>query len=346
MKYMMRLFFIFLVLICTALDTFGGGQNRAGTAAAPELKIPVGSRYLGLGGADVSSVSGLEALYWNPAGVSYGEENVNAMFSYRQYVADMSMSFAAVSGTFGDLGTLALSFRSLNIGTINVTTMDQPDGNGEIINPNYFILGVTYSKALSDRVYIGVNLNFINESWPGVSASGYSFDAGVEYRNLFSVPNLAIGVAVKNLGPSMKFDGSALWTQAQDPTTARGTTFYQVGAQSSELPSEISLGISYVKNINDENKFTIAGTFLNNNYSYDDYKAGLEYSYRDIIFLRGGYLYSPQSTSSSPNIFQNYTVGFGLNFKQFANIDLSLDYAYLPVKYFSANNIFSIRMGF
>ncbi len=315
MIYLNRLLFTFLIFVFAAIDIFGGGQNRAGTSAAPELRIPVGSRYLSMGGADVALVSGLEAIYWNPAGVDVSENDANAIFSYRKYIADMNMSFVAVSGKFGELGTIGVSFRDLSIGDINVTTLEQPDGNGQIISPTYFVLGLTYSKQLSDRISIGTNFNIINESWTGVSATGFSFDAGVEYRDLFSVPNLSLGVVVKNLGASLKYSGTAMWTTATDPNSNRGLTFYEVGAQSSELPSEISLGVSYSRNIDEDNKFTIAGTFVNNNYTYDNYKGGLEYSYKNILFLRGGYLYSPQSNTLNPDIFQNYTVGAGINFR-------------------------------
>jgi Type IX secretion system protein PorV len=346
MIYLNRLLIIFLIFVCAAIEVFGGGQNRAGTSAAPELRIPVGSRYLSMGGADVALVSGLEAIFWNPAGVDLSDNDANAIFSYRQYIADMNMSFVAVSGRFGELGTIGVSFRDLSIGDINVTTLNQPDGTGEIISPTYFILGLTYSKQLSDRIAIGTNINLINESWSGAGATGFSFDMGVEYRDLFSVPNLSLGVVVKNLGGSMKYTGTSLWVTATEANSSRGPTFYEIGAQSAELPSEISLGVSYTRNIDEDNKFTVAGTFVNNNYTYDNYKGGLEYSYKDILFIRGGYLYSPQSNSLNPDIFQNYTVGAGINFQQFTNINVSFDYAYVPVKYFDANNIFTIKMGF
>ena len=154
-----------------------------------------------MSGAALANVSGLEAIYWNPAGVDLSTTDANAMFSYRQYIADMSMNFAAVSGRLGDLGTIGLSFRSLNIGDIPVTTMDQPDGTGQIISPSYFILGLTYAKALTDRISIGANFNVINESIDRVNATGFSFDFGVEYHNLFDVKGFGVGVVVKNLDP-------------------------------------------------------------------------------------------------------------------------------------------------
>ena len=346
MFHLKRVIFILLILSFSAIETFGGGQNRAGTAGAPELRIPVGARYLAMVGSPIASVSGLEAIYWNPAGVDFTPTAANALFSYRSYIADMSMNFAAVSGRLGDLGSVALSFRSLNIGEINVTTMDQPDGTGQIINPNYFILGLTYSKQLTDRISIGASFNIINESIDRAGTTGLSFDFGVQYKNLFDVPGFALGVVVKNLGSSMKYEGNGLYVEAESTVGDRGPTYYKVDAASAELPSEIAIGLSYLKKFDEENSVMLAATFQNNNYSYDDYKIGLEYTFKDILYVRGGYLFSPQSTDTTPNIFQNYALGVGLNLKQFSDIDLSIDYAYVPVEYFDSNHIFSISIGF
>jgi hypothetical protein len=346
MFHLKRLLLILLILGFSAVETFGGGQNRAGTAGAPELRIPVGARYLAMSGSAISSVTGLEAIYWNPAGVDLSATDANAMFSYRQYIADMSMNFAAVSGRLGDLGTVGLSFRSLNIGDIPVTTMDQPDGTGQIISPSYFILGLTYSKQLTDRISIGTNFNVISENIDRASSTGFSFDFGVQYNNLFNVQGFAVGVVVKNLGPTMTFSGNGLYVQANDPNSSRGPTYLTFDAASAELPSEIGIGLSYKRQFDEQNSVIVAGTFQNNNFTYDDYKFGLEYSFKDLLYVRAGYLASFQSTDETPNIWQNYTLGVGVNTKSFSSIDLSVDYAYVPAKYFDANNVFSLRFGF
>jgi len=346
MFHLKRLLLILLILGFSAVETFGGGQNRAGTAGAPELRIPVGARYLGMSGSAIANVSGLEAIYWNPAGVDLSTTDANAIFSYRQYIADMSMNFAAVSGRLGELGSLGLSFRSLNIGDISVTTMDQPDGTGQIISPSYFILGLTYSKQLTDRISIGTNFNVISENIDRASSTGFSLDFGVQYNNLFDVQGFAVGVVVKNLGPTMTFSGNGLYVQANDAGSSRGPTFLQFAAASAELPSEIGIGLSYKRQFEQDHNVMIAGTFQNNNFTYDDYKLGLEYNFKELVYIRAGYLFSPQSSDETPNIWQDYTLGFGINTREFSSIDLSVDYAYVPAKYFDANNVFALRFGF
>jgi len=340
---------VLIMVFLTALSAdfvLAGGQNRAGTAGAPELRIPVGARYLAMSGAPIAVATGLEAIYWNPAGVDLSPNTANAMFSSRSHFADMTMNFAAASGRLGEVGSFAVSFRALNIGDIPVTTMDQPDGTGQIINPNYFILSLNYSKQLTDRVSIGAGFNLISENIDRVSATGLSFDFGVQYRNLFDVPNLALGVVVKNLGPQIKFDGNGTFVTANDPNAQRGPTFYKFDTQASDLPSEMSIGLSYLYQLNSENSLQVASTFQNNNYTYDNYNFGFEYSFKNLLFLRAGYQFSPGADDNNPNIYENYTLGAGVNLKQLSGLDISVDYAYIPVKFFDANQVISISIGF
>jgi hypothetical protein len=346
MFQMKRIVFILLILCFSVIETFGGGQNRAGTSGAPELRIPVGARYLGMAGSPIANVTGLEAIYWNPAGVDFSPNSANAIFSYRKYIADMTMDYAAASGRLGDFGSVGLSFRSLGVGDINVTTMDQPDGTGEMFSPTYFVLGFTYSKQLTDRISVGANFNLINESIDRVSASAFSFDFGVQYRNMLEVEGLDLGVVIKNLGAPIKFDGNALFVNSVDPIADRGPTYLKIDAASAELPSELSIGLSYKIKFDEENGIIASGTFQNNNYTYDDYKIGAEYSFKDMLYVRAGYVYTPQSTDNTPNIFQNYTLGIGVNLKQISGLDIGVDYAFVPVKYFDSNHVFAISLGF
>ncbi len=346
MFHLKRVIFLLIILSFSVVETFGSGQNRAGTAAAPELRIPIGARYLAMVGSPIASVTGLEAIYWNPAGVDFSPTSASALFSYRSYLADMSVNFAAVSGKLGDLGSFGLAFRSFNIGDINVTTMDQPDGTGQIMSPGYFVLGLTYSKKLTDRVSVGVNFNLINETIDRVSSSGFSFDVGVQYKNLFEVDGFDLGVVVKNLGGSMKYSGNGLYVMAVDPNSNIGPTYYAIEGASAELPSEISIGLSYLKKFDEDNSVLLAGSYVSNNYTYDDYKIGAEYSYKDIFFARAGYLFTPQATDAEPNIFSDYSLGLGVNLEKFSGLNLAVDYAYVPAKYFDGNHVLAISLGF
>jgi len=321
-------------------------QSKAGTSAAPELLIPVSAKYVGMSGSTAASVKGVDAIFWNPAGVDVtGETNSSALFSFRQYIADIGINTFAVSTRFEGLGSVGLSLRSFNIGDIGVTTEDQPDGTGEIISPTFFTLGLSYSKELTDRVSIGTTVNLVNEAFGGVSASGVAFDAGVQYRNLMAVDGLSLGVAVKNIGTTMKYGGSNLWRAATDPAAGRGLTYYKVEAATFQMPSTIEIGVGYIKSLDENSKAEINTTFQNNNFGIDEYRVGAQYSFMNVLSVRAGYNYST-APSGTKSIFQNYTIGGGVNFSSVADAPVEIDYAYVPVEIFSANHIFDIRIKF
>ena len=342
---MKRLLFIAVLISFATLAVYAGGQNKAGTSAAPELLIPVGARYIGMGGSPVAIAKGLEAIYWNPAGVDLVQKTANILFSYRKYIADINVNFLAVSAKFG-FGSFAFSLRAFDLGDIPITTMDEPDGTGEIFSPTYFVAGLTYSRRLTDRIAVGATINVIHESWARVSATGVGLDFGVQYHNLFLVPGLSIGVAVKNIGVPMRYGGSGLWVEATALNSERGLTFYKVEAAEFDLPSVIEIGVAYNLMLGESGSLKFAGTFQNNNYAYDEYRVGFEYSFRDIFFVRAGYLFAPRATNTTPHIFQNFTAGAGLHFGNLGGLDLSLDYAYVPVKFFTSNHVFSLKLGF
>ena len=90
----MRKFFTF-ILIMWSVSVFAGDVARKGTTGADELLIPVGARSIATGGAFLSSVTGLEALYYNPAGLSQGK-GTEAMFSFTSYLADININYFAI----------------------------------------------------------------------------------------------------------------------------------------------------------------------------------------------------------------------------------------------------------
>lgn len=340
-----------ILLITISFQVFAGGENRAGTSAAPELLIPIGARYLSMGGAPIGDATGIESIFWNPAGLDRDPRSASAFFSNRRFIADIAINAFAVSGKFG-FGTLALSLRAYNIGDINVTTEDAPDGTGAIFTPTYFTAGLTFSRQLADRVAVGVNANLISESFGRVNATGIGFDIGVQYTNLVGIDGLSTGIVVKGIGPAMQYGGSGLWVPAQAQGSDRGITFYQVQASSFDLPSVIEIGLSYKVPLDNMNALTVASSFQNNNYAYDEYRLGVEYSYNQTLFLRLGNNLAANVPSGQQNVFENpkflsnLTFGAGLNFSDVGGTSISFDYAFVPVEFFSTNHVIEIRVGF
>ncbi|MDP1677362.1 MAG: PorV/PorQ family protein [Bacteroidota bacterium] len=332
---------IFACLFIISAITFAGNKNRQGTAGAQELLIPVGARGMALGSSAIANASGIDAIYWNPAGIVRTESSVEAMFSQMQYIADIGVAYGALNVNAGSFGNLAFTIKSVSFGDIPRTTEDFPDGTGETFSPTFVTTGITYGRLLNDRISVGVTFNLIAEQIMSTSATGMGINAGVQYSGL-AIPELKFGIAVKNIGPNMSYNGSNLYRFGTIDAD-RDAQYYKVEAASFELPTTMEIGLAYEKKFGGQHNIMFSSTFQNNNYSTDEYKFGGEYGYNNLLFVRGGYNVNPEADKDA-QIF-DYTFGFGLNF-DLAGTVVGFDYAYRHTLFFDANSVVTVTLGF
>jgi hypothetical protein len=332
------------ILSMTAL---AANKNRIGTAGAQELLLPVGARGVAIGGSSMVFSNGVEAIYWNPAGLGRMEHGVEALISHMTYIADVNVTYGAIGVQAGDFGTLGFALKNVSFGNIPVTSELYPDGTGETYSPTFLNLGVTYSKLLTDRISVGVTATLVTERILSTSATGAAFNVGIQYHNL-GVQGLNLGVAVKNFGSNMQFSGSNLVKTATAGDALRGSQFYNVEAASFELPSCMEIGLGYTKRFDEQTSLQMGGLFRNNNYQDDEYNVGGELNFAQAFFVRGGYTFAPQADKDAAGVnsyIYDYTLGAGVH-ASLGDVDLMFDYAYRHVKYFEGNNVISLRVGF
>ena len=342
MSYTARLVVVALLLAMASGAAQAGAGNRAGTGGAAELLIPVGTRDIGMSGATVSTSKGIEALFWNPAGAARMSGSAAFYFSHMSYIADIGVDYGAAAVNFAEFGVLAINAKALSIGEIAVTTNENPDGTGTTFSPQFFNLGLTYAKMLSERVSVGVTATFISERMADVSATGVAFNAGVTYDNLASIEGLSIGLVLKNIGPEMSFDGGGLMYVATVEDQNRPPGYYKAEAAPFELPSTLEFGVGYRYAFDAQNALQVAGTFQSNNFADDEYRLGGEYAFQGILFLRAGITMSPEQ--ATPEFIYGPTFGAGLRY-QFGTLDLTVDYAFRSVEVFNNNHVFSLGIG-
>jgi hypothetical protein len=344
MKRAIAILFSVLLVFVAATTAFAGAGNRTGTNGASELLIPVGARDIALGGATISTTRGVEALFWNPAGVAKMTGSASLYMSHMNYIADIGVEYGAVSANFNEFGVLSLSLKSLSVGDIPVTTTSDPDGTGQVFSPQFFTIGLSYSRQLSDRISVGLTTHILAERLGDVSANGVAFDVGVIYDNLASFEGLSLGVVVKNIGPQMTFSGPGLLTQASVTDQNRPPQLYAIEAAPFELPSTIEFGLGYKKAFDEVNAVLLTTSFQSNNFSGDEYRLGLEYGFQNMLFLRGGYTASQKDQTGGPYL---YGPSFGLGVQYaLGSVDVSFDYAFRAVKVFDANHVISLKLGF
>jgi len=234
-KDMKKISFLIVLVAFGLSSAFAGDVSRKGTNGAEQLLVPVGARSIATGGAFVSDVKGVEAIYYNPAGLDLAGRS-EAMFSYMDYLADIKVSYFALSANLGDLGTFGLSFKTFNIGDIPVTTFEHPDGTGATYSPSLMTAGLTYSKQITDRVSAGATVKVIYEAITNVSATGAALDFGVQYK---FPNNMRLGVAVTNSGGNMRYRGPELQVKQDIPgkPPGAGCGGYEPATEEFQRPS-------------------------------------------------------------------------------------------------------------
>jgi hypothetical protein len=277
-----------------------GNEDRAGQAGASYLLINPWARSAGWNGAGSANTKGLEAQFVNVAGLAF-TQRTEIQFSQTQWLSGSGINISAFGlaqrlGKNG--GVMGLTVTSMNFGDIPVTTTDNPEGTGATYSPRYLNIGLSYAKSFSDRIHAGITARVLNESIANVTASGFSIDAGVQYvttvgadkkKNGLKKDNIVFGITLKNIGPRMRFNGDGLSTAGTLPTGANLT----VDQRSSEyeIPATLSIGLMYRARFNKSNKLTAAFNFSSNSFTRDQFTVGLEYSWKEILMLRGGYTF-------------------------------------------------------
>ena len=322
------------------------GQNsRMGSASSTQLLVVPSAKHLSGGGA-AATATGMDATFWNPAGLAMSENSVDAIFSNRQYFADIDNSFFGIATDLGDY-KMGVSVRTFNIGDIDETTVFYPDGTGQVFTPNFSILGATLARKLSDNTSVGLNANLIREGFGRVAATGVAYDLGVQYRGFLGREGLDVGFAMKNFGAPMKYDGEGLGVMASPVDGDRPVEYYKVDAASFDLPFVFDMGVSY----------NIAGadigvTYTSNYYSTDELKLSVGYTLEGLGSVGVGM----QSSSASQEIDDTddwYTnpadgVSFGasIDMSRFVGMNLSVDYSMLPMGDFGTNSVVALRVAF
>jgi len=353
-----------LVMMVVAMAAFAatsaraGSDERKGTAGAMELSIPIGPRGTALGGAIGSDASGIEAMFWNPAGLA-NTPGTEALFSHTAYFADMKVNYTGIATKAGGFGTVGLAAKILSIGDIVVTTEQAPDGTGEILDPTFAVMGLSWGKAFTDRVNFGTTVNYVHEAIANNNASGVGFDFGVQYDAGWH--GARFGLAVKNIGGSMSFSGPGFEEQARDPNADpnAGNRTVSFSSADFEMPTSIALSGSAVVNRNNVSQILALAAFQNNGFSGDQLRGGLEWGYKNMLALRGSYFgtfngTTDQSTGeetfkfgSGDDIYQGFALGAGVTTRLGDASRLGVDLSWRPTKAeFDDIVEFAVRMNF
>jgi hypothetical protein len=320
----MRLIGIVLVLLLLSLGTRAqllpnlGGQ-RAGISSLTFLKNNVSPRSIGMGGFHTSLDGDGYSIYSNPAAMVDLEGLSLASSNYFIIQGLNQPYFSAILPTKGN-NAWGFSATALSSGKIKKRTEFQPDGTGEYFYATSFATGLSFAKSLSDMFSFGLTIKYVQERIAEYTAHTGSIDLGFLYRT--DVKDLQFAVILQNFGTNNSLSGDFLQIKVNRS---------QVNLEDNSPATVFKIGASFIP-FKKENQELLVGVQLNHpNDNAENIRLGLEYNFRKIVFIRGGYRINIEGQSLPT---------FGLGVKtRIGRHPLLIDYGLKPTDYLGIQHV-------
>lgn len=205
-------------LIGLGVTTGAQAAVQRGQATLAWLTIPANARDAAMGNTAVFNDEDASAAFQNPAGLGRIQRG-NAYFMYTTWLADMTVMDLAVAYRLPNIGTFAVTARSMDYGDFNFTQLaTNPDGYIDLTSADVgtvggFLVGLAYGRKLTDKFSVGGQIKYASDRLgkfdvvdrmgrltPNSQAtvSGMLLDFGTNYNTGWRSINLSM--AIQNFG--------------------------------------------------------------------------------------------------------------------------------------------------
>ncbi len=334
-----------------------GGFAQAPKYSNEFLAIGVGARALGMANAQTGITNDVTAAYWNPAGLATQSSDMQIGLMHNEYFAGIAKyDYAGFSMKLDTASTIAISIIRMGIDDIP-NTINLYDNQGNI-NYNritkfsaadYAIMFSYARKSTIKGLSYGANVKLIyRQIGSFAQAYGFGLDVGVQYRTgkwYFG----AMGRDITSTFNAWTFD---LSDDMQDVFLATGNEIpdnsleytlprLNLGAgRSFKISNNISSLVVLDMDMTFDGK---RNTLIKTNFISVDPKLGVEFGFKDIVYVRGGIRNIQEETDfgdkKSVTIEPNF--GVGVKIKKMISIDYAL--TNIGDSYFYSN-VFSLRI--
>lgn len=287
------------------------------------MAIGVGARALGMGGAYVAIANDVTSGYYNPAGLANLNYPQIALMHAEQFGNLVNYDYASVAIPFGTDMSFGISAMRLAVDGIpdtrdalvirNTTTRlsDITDPRAGI-NPDLvkefsdqdWAFYLTFAKRHSENFSYGANVKIIKRDIAEFGAFGVGFDVGALYT---PIENLFLGANLQDITTTL-----VAWNTGRNelisPTAKIGAA-YMLQFFGGKLTPALDFDVRF------ENR-RFASNFNVGPVSFDMH-AGLEYNFKNLFAIRGGY-----------NDVKQFTLGAGVKLPK-----LNIDYSFARFNY-------------
>lgn len=299
------------------------------TTAVPFLRISPDARGGGAGEAGIGLPPDANSIYYNLAKIALAKAKGGIAASYNPWMREAAddMYLLALAGFYKltDDQVLAGSARYFSLG--NTPFIDYSGNQLMSFKPYEYTLELGYARQLSSRIGIGITGRYIHSRLATGDAGGATYKAGnavaadvsFYYNGLVERKGWTAGLSLSNLGSKISYAGK----EERDFLPAS----LQAGGSFTETLDEDN-AISFMLDVNKllvpDMPADAAGrkayretgvmkswfeSFSNNAWQLG---LGIEYSYKDLLYLRTGY----SRKSYAAGNWQGITAGIGLQWNQ------------------------------
>ncbi|MBU6340384.1 MAG: PorV/PorQ family protein [Bacteroidetes bacterium] len=333
-------------LVSVSCVAFAGNPDRQGEAGANQLLINPWARSAGLHTMNTASITGVDAMFLNVAGLSRVNKT-QIQIAHTRYLsgADININALGLAQHVGKSGVLGVSMVSFDLGKFDYTTEDNPEGTGATFSPSFFNIGTSYSHMFDNKVSVGVTFKFVSESVANARASAFGIDAGVQY---VSGPqdNFKFGISLRNVGSKMRFQGEGLSKGLPNPGPFSYNNTYYERSTAYELPSQLNIGMSYDWVLQHFGRLGFVANFTSNSFSRDQIGGGLVLAMGETFSLRAGYKMELNKVEGESTLDNGLAAGFTVSvpFKKDSKSRFAIDYAYRTTAIYKGIHNIGVRI--
>jgi len=278
-----------------------------GTSTGQFLTVGVGGREVAMGEAVTALTEGSGSIFWNPAGLVDGNSN-DIYAAYNQWPAGIHIGALSYAYINPKLGAISVNAKYVNFGDMEITTVDNPNGTGEMLQMSNYAIGLSYGRYLTDKVSMGLTAKLVNERYGANGYTTLAWDVGLMYRANFR--NFKIGMSILNFSNMVQYSGSYIdYSNSDSYLTGNELEF-----EKWSLPMTFRFGAVIDVYNSGVNKIIAAVDMVHPNDNVEQYNIGMEYAYNSLVFVRAGYQLSAYEGGLS--------AGFGFKWNM-----INVDYA-------------------
>ncbi len=271
------------------------------------LRMGVGAREAGMGGAGVASSHGASAIFWNPANNVFFDFETEMVLQHHRYLGAFNHESAAVAHKVG-AGVLGFIFTGLysdEIDRYGTEPVGVPEGS---FRPYDVSFGLSYAMPIGDRFGVGVTTKMIYQKIDVYSDTGFAFDLFASHQSM--IEGLVFAASATNVGGQMNL---------------KSVPF--------DLPTAYRVGMAWNPANLLGNRLTFAGDVVFPNDTNEKAHVGVEFFIIPELVLRAGTRVNYDT--------KDWTAGAG-----FRTGALGIDYAYQENKIdgFDAGHKFSLNL--